>query len=349
MLSQGSKADQTYGAYSYAYEMSKFEDGAWRDPASIYTASLPIVVSNLSPFSVQLVGYGEHGGMVEVLYRGRPKDLEGVLMEVTLSQDGSVRETQRAELREGRYLAEMVDAMYELGEIDVTLTVGGATLNSGLETTVQQTVMYDHLFAFLAPIFRQRDFSNQPLGIDEYHHNDDGSLWYAKDFCLGSCQGPESTVGEGTPVYMPFSFQLLRVRAMSDICQPVVNYNIWVRHPYTGLHCVLQHMQPGEVIRTLAGNSELNDFGWGYPSPEAPIVTLDGNRVLATWGPKDGCSSRPHLHLECQNPYSFPTCTDGFFGYCHGPERYAFCPDGAPCESTPNIEMNDVLVSSWIE
>jgi hypothetical protein len=117
---------------------------------------------------------------------------------------------------------------------------------------------------------------------------------------------------------------------------------------------MLGHMQPGEQITSIVGKSEINDFGTGFsPSNvDGSIALYDPNRIVTTIGPKDGCSSYPHLHFECQSPY-LPTPLSGqgpnYFGYDDGKLRYGFCENGiTPCEQSRNIEMSDFLLSTWV-
>ena len=223
-----------------------------------------MVAKKTSPFSVQVVGYREHGAMIELFYDGGWGDLDKLDIDVSISQGGNIEETQVVQVLEGRHLAEMTEAMYNLGEVDIVLNVQRQGFSSTEITKVNLTAQYDQAHAFLYPVFHQSDVVEYIFHKSKPHTE----RFYAHDLWFG--EGIE-----GLSVYMPFSLQIMRIREMTDVGGvPPYNYSMWIRHPFTGYHCCLQHTQPGELIRSLVGNGNPNDFGWGYPPTNAPYFSI---------------------------------------------------------------------------
>ena len=128
---------------------------------------LPLIVGGSSApslFSVEVVGYGEHGAMIELFYDGQWSDLEGVTIRMRIIQDGRTRETQDVQVLGGRRLAEMTDAMYQFGEIDVELVLQE---ESSSARQVRMQMEFDQWYPFIHPVHAASDFTDPPLGIIE--------------------------------------------------------------------------------------------------------------------------------------------------------------------------------------
>ena len=99
-------------------------------------------------FSVQVVGYGVHGAMIELLYSGDPSNLEGLVIRMRIGQDGHTKEIQTVKVLNGRYLTEMTDANYKLGMIDVEISLDPAS-SAGSVTSIKTGAAFEHLLPWM--------------------------------------------------------------------------------------------------------------------------------------------------------------------------------------------------------
>jgi hypothetical protein len=320
--------------------------GQWLGPT--LTPS-PTITPNFTPtptpfpessFSVEIVGFGEHGAMLKLIYSGNITEIQNNIRAV-IKQGNATKDESDFENIDGRLLAEMTDAKYQLGDINITLEIANGNYTQRIEKTTQ----YSQFFPFIYPIFYGSEINGEYTTVMNHaSQGRDQDRMYAYDIWFGYGIA-------GIPEHMPFSVQIMRLRNHKDYCKDNFggNYNIWIRHPYTGYVCVLEHTQPGELISEIVGNGQVNDFGWGYDF-DAPIFEYDPARVIANIGPKDGCSGLPHLHIECENPYLHPEAIEPFFGYDHSQYNRGLCLNGnPPCETISNIELSDFLLSGWVD
>jgi hypothetical protein len=325
-----------------------------------------------SAFSVQVVGYDEHGAMLELFYDGEGSDLDGLTIRMHTSQNGQPKETQAVQVIEGRYLAEMTDVMYRFGEFDIELVLQDES-NPAWSNTVEMHAEFEQWYPFIHPIFAASDFTARPLDIVETFKEEMGPEyeWYAKRFC-SPCDGDAQSPGVGTPVYMPFSFQVASIRE-----GVTHSFRMWVFHPYTGFIFRFAQVTPGPLIedffRKQGRDMPTNRNAYDDPYPhETDIIPYDPNAIMCTWAAPEYPTDPPFLRLEGQVSYlllglQHPDISPntGFIDgggpdEAWGNPRYGNCAalglgDYGPC-FTPdgqiavaNISMEQFLLNGWID
>jgi len=227
---------------------------------------------------------------------------------------------------------------------------------------------FEQWYPFIHPIFAASDFTDRSLDIVETHVREGAPeyKWYAKDFC-SPCDGDAQSPGTGTPVYMPFSFQVTAIR----------EGRIWAFHPYTGFIFWFDHVTPGPLIEDFLSNQDgnplapRNEYEDPYPY-ESDIIPYDPSAIMCTWAPSDNPYFSPFFHLEGQISYPLlglqhPDITPwaghidgGGVGVAWGNPRYNNCAalglgDYGPC-FTPdgeiavaNISMERFLLNGWVD
>ncbi len=271
-----------------------------------------IIIAN---FTAQMEGVGEHGNMACIYYQGNKLDLEGLKIKAEISQNNKKKESDLSiQQIDGKDCFEMLDIYYSPGSmIDITLNISAA---KSLSKEISQNISLGKFgwSPFIYPFFSKNDFpgGNRSLGVIQTHGWENGleNEFYAMDFCMGkSCQGSKNKLGEGTPVYMPFSFQVVAVQYTHLYAEYPATYNIWLYHPYTGFIFELNHQMPGEVILDYLKSIGFN----GLPTKEKqynsyfpyrqPIIPLNQYAIVSTWGPNDHPNGNSHLHIEGQLSY----------------------------------------------
>lgn len=141
-----------------------------------------------SAFSVGITGYQEHGSMFELKYDGNASDLDGLLIRLTATQGGEIKDSNEVfENFDGRHLAEMTDALYDLGLVQVELLISGA--RSG-QTTIPLEAEYSKRHPFMRWIFGDNPMDrNVGGGFRDGHRQ-----W---DLAFSSEEYPNSV---GTPI-----------------------------------------------------------------------------------------------------------------------------------------------------
>jgi hypothetical protein len=287
-----------------------------------------------SAFSVQIIGYDVHGAMIELIYNGSEHDLRDITPRMKASQNGKSIETQEFEIIDNRYLAEITDAKYTIGEITIEILLARET---GVPQVVSTSANYEHIYPFIAPIFFQSEV--QKYSLTDRNHTQDG--FYGHDLWFGSGIS-------GIPVHIPFSLQIIRIRSKATTNDPSYpkNYNIWFYSPATGYSFVLCHQQLGESILELIDGETIEDFGWGYPLQTAPIIPYNPDTIISIIGPKDTDSGLAHVHIGGQIPDVNLAGWEPFFGYNH---KHGLCEGTPPCSQIPDIELKDFLLNGWVD
>ena len=202
---------------------------------------------------------------------------------------------------------EVVDAKYRLVQpvtVEISATKSGTTIEDGelraelgdfsILNLEGQWVYYP----FMRPIFRQSEVSSLGSFVDKNHRDPSYSppiVFFAHDLWF-----EEGIPGVNT--YMPCTLGVNWVERGDN----TVHWRIIAIHPCTGFLLYLEHLDvsEGTAIPMLAGTSPEginHSEGWALPyDPDTPLAQI---------GPSDK-GMRPHLHIECQNPYK-PLVTDG--------------------------------------
>ena len=321
---------------------------------------------------MEIVGYGEHGAMIELFYDGNWSELEGYSLQATTYQNDELIETQPVDLIGGRNLTEMVDAKYELGKIRVEIRIDDKTSSDVVSVIQLGKIDYIQHFPFIHPLFHQSELPPYPLDIVEVHEawNDpflpDGSIWYAKDFCSRKCSGNRDagyfdTIA--TPVHMPFSMSLIRIGHGDDDIE-WYERNIVFEHPYTGYVFLMSHQYPSEILLDVIGDQDIDGFGQGYPPrDEALFIPYESERAFTIWGQPWSPDMIPHLHFEGQIPLVWfkdvipQRYWAAHWGYSFGDEegnpRGQNClpeQEYGPCvPTTTNISLERYLLNGWID
>ncbi len=235
---------------------------------SAFTVYLPMVASKTSPFSVQVVGYEEHGAMIELFYDGEWSGLNGAVINISTSQNGNEKETQSIGVYDGRYLAEMTDAMYDLGRIDVVLS-GNEGHSAVGSTTVELSTQYGKAIPWMRWLYGSSGVNDPGLPRPEHPE--------AYDLQPVSEQYPD---GDGHPVVSPCDGIVYR----SEVIPGTVDtHNFQLYCTVTGYLVQLGHM---DNQKSVGDNVVVGDLV-GY---------LHWEQVV----------SRPHNHTTVRRPNSFP-------------------------------------------
>jgi hypothetical protein len=342
-----------------------------QEPTSTPT-TIPLL--SLGEFQGEMTGIGEHASMVCIQYTGNPNDLNEIGITSEFIQNEKTIETRSLQEIDGELCFEMTDAMYR-PSFPVTLRIHAKSESYILENETQTIDLGDFQWKpFIYPMFAQSDFSKpgETWGFVPNHGYEEGrkNTWYANDFCKNYCRGNEHAPGEGTPVFMPFSIQIVAVREVNNAPNYPNSYNIWVFHPYTGFIFQFSHQIPGPVILdylSSVGFTRLptleNDRQYysGFPYRQA-IIPYDPKSILSYWAPSDHPNGPPHLHFEGQihyptlglnHPDLFPLndYVDGRNqGNCYdlGLE-YGPCYDENGKIVIANISTEQFLIADWID
>jgi len=312
----------------------------------IQSSPTPIIVPTmktiqLANYSATLEGVGEHGGMVCIKYPGYEIDLADTSLFADFFQDDELIEKNvHLQEIEGKKCFEILDAKYKnKAALKMRLSIIGDL--SKYENNVQDMTLDEYVqFPFIQPLFRKNEVQGKFV---DHNHISDG--FYAHDYWFGNGK-------EGTPVHMPFSFQLLEMHMMTDKGFEIINsdikynWNMWIYHPYTGYACVLQHQQPGDLFTVNSSLDQLHYSGEGWP-PTGSIFNYDRDNIISTFGPKDIPSSLSHLHIACQIPMPKAKNFEKHVGFDFS--SFPLCKTENPCEGNPNIEMKDLYLRGIIE
>lgn len=216
-----------------------------------------------------MVGYGEHGAMVELFYDGDWSDLEGLDVRMSMSQDGKKKETQAVKALGKRHLAELTDAMYGFGKIDIKVLIKP---DSGLpaSTIIDLKVEYSQVFPWLVWYFGNSGLSNSAHFPNPNHPE-------AYDLQPTSVSFPE---GLEHPVTSPCVGEIYQsAKLLRD--DGKVYHNMWIFCTYTGFYVQMGHMHPQLTIGKRVDSETIV----GYLSGETG------------W---------PHLHTTVRQPTTSP-------------------------------------------
>jgi hypothetical protein len=323
---------------------------------NILPPSIPLLLLTGPPFSLasfsgQLEKDDILGTVASVSYSGDPQDLDGVILKATFSKGVRIIETDvPSQQANNEIIFDLMDAKYNDGQPGNEPIILEINAISNIELgNSRQTIVLDSYiqFPFIHPMFHEDDLSSFQL-VDNNHTNDG---YYAHDLCLEACGGDNEYM-KGTPIYAPFPIQVLRIvkRAETGDVDNPHNYNIFIRNPYTGYHCLMSHVLPGNQLFDLIGDEDPDGFGTGWPVPtNTPIIQIDTNRAFAYVGPQDSESGCSHLHFECQTPYWPYGEVWDWTGMHNDPNIDNLCPSTSPCELTPSFETLDALLTGWEE
>lgn len=156
--------------------------------------SEPVAIGEFT--AAEVVGVGEHGAMLELSYDGDQNDLRLIPVIGTIFQNNQKMEKQTLEIIDDRLLIEMTDAMYELGAIDVKLTIpSGVNSNKPIKLSAQ----YEQRHPFMRWLFGEHGLDKDVGGGFTVHH----MQW---DLAFSSNDYPNSV---GTPIHAPAHLQVM--------------------------------------------------------------------------------------------------------------------------------------------
>jgi hypothetical protein len=201
-----------------------------------------------------VIGYQEHGAMFELHYDGDWSDLDQVTLHLTAEQDGERKDANQAfEVIDGRRLAEMTDAMYDLGPVYIQLNFHREPSDQG-STTVELETGYDHLFPWMLWPYGNSGLSKSRANFPNPEHPE------AYDLQPTSDDLPD---GLGHPVSSPCSGKIYQSSTLPRD-DGKVYHNMWIYCPYTGFYVQLGHMDP----QLTAGGAVDTNTVVGYVSDE---------------------------------------------------------------------------------
>ena len=206
-----------------------------------------------SAFSIEIVSYGEYGAMFELFYNG--SNLEGTDINIVTEQNGKRKEAQIFQSVEGRYLAEMTDSFYDIGEVNTIITVKG---NS--ETKISKTVTFDSPIPWMNYLYGDSPLSSKLSYPWDSHHLD---AWDLQP--VSSSQYPNA---DGHPVYSPCKGTIIKAEIIPEFVSGKGNddtHTVWVLCDYTGYLVHLGHMAHEGYIKwgdNVESNTALGILHW---------------------------------------------------------------------------------------
>lgn len=316
-------------------------------PTTIFT---PIPELELSTFDVYMKGIREHGNMTCINYQGNLSDLEDTEITCNFYQEKrKIEYYVPLEIIDDQLCFENIDSKYK----ENTLVKVQVEVKSSGQTVIQE---YDigpyNQVPFIQPIFRKKDLEGNVYSADPYHVFDDGSYWFATDFCLvPDCRNAYADApGEGLPVYLPGEVEVILARIQDDNDpsdgKEFTNYMVNVYLPDTGYILSLQHVQPGPLLEDLLNGQKRKEVG--YPTNGNGSILYDDSIPFLYVGPKDDFSGLAHLHIEGSIP---DKSIDTYYGMTKDQnKRYFFCPDGlGPClPDGVNFNLEPFLLEGWV-
>ena len=103
-------------------------------------------------FDVEIIGVNEHGAMLELIYNGDIGDLTELTIKAELLQNRKFKEEQVFNTLDNKLLAELTDAIYDLGELTVKLQFP-QDLESLGASEIELKIDYGRLFPWMHYIY----------------------------------------------------------------------------------------------------------------------------------------------------------------------------------------------------
>jgi len=320
-----------------------------RTPEPIDTPT-PVSIT-LSNFNPSLVGVGEHGAMICIIYQGTVSDIEGITLKADIGQTGKVLDRAvTAETIENKTCFEMLDAKYTLGKT-ISLTINATARGKILQNDEQRTMLGNYglvddktgeikPYPFIHPLFSESDVPNgKSLVIGDHYKKDHKQ--YAFDLFIS--QNEISPGIEGTTIRMPFTIDMV---GYVDDMETKPNVELFVRHPYTGFRCSFQHIQIPEnspLFEIIQKKWWWENTGNGKIELAKPIL-YDSRLVFVVIGPQDKFSGQPHLHFDCQN-----TNLQGGQRQWLDVIGYILNDFNKDPTGNPNFPVDNYLLKGWIQ
>jgi hypothetical protein len=237
-----------------------------------------------------VVGYGEHGAMVELFYDGDWNDVEGLTVLMRMSQHGKEKETQHVKVLGGRHLAELTEGIYKLGKIDVEILIKpDATLPAN--TAIDLEVEYGQLFPWMVWYYGNSGLSDRVHFPNPNHPE-------AYDLQPTSVSFPE---GLEHPVSSPCVGEIYQSTELQRD-DGKVYHNMWIFCTYSGFYVQMGHMHPQLAIgkrvdsETIVGYLS-NETGWPHNHTTVRQPTTSPRKSQITDNSRFVDLFNPHVQL----------------------------------------------------
>ena len=221
----------------------------------------------LPRFSATVVGYEDHGAMIDLFCEENCIGDEIDSIKVKVFQNGVLIENQPVEIIEKRNLVELQDSFYQLGYLEIEINYSG-------EKYIISDIEFSERYPFLRWIFGDYGLSRNVFG----GFRDDHRGW---DLELKTEEFPKSI---GVPIFAISNGKML------------IN-QIW--NPYPD--------QEGYVTNIIAYLDDVGlVWQFGHVDAENPPVKtgtcgqFNSGDLVAKIGKKDAVSSAPHVHFGIQ-------------------------------------------------
>jgi hypothetical protein len=218
-------------------------------------------------FSASVTGFEEHGAMIELTCVENCESFEAGDFSVKIFQNGIQVEEHPLEILNNRYLIEMQDTFYQLGEIDIEINYE----NSNIAIS---NILYEERYPFLRWLFGDNGITKNVFG----GFRDDHLAW---DLVFINDEYPKSI---GVPIYAISNGIMLT----NQIWNPYPDKDGYITNIYAYLEDVGLLYQFGHID---AENPPINT---------GTCIRFNSGDLLAKIGIKDVISGAPHVHYSMQ-------------------------------------------------
>jgi hypothetical protein len=249
-------------------------------------------------FDVDIIGVNEHGAMLELIYSGDINDLTDLEIKAELIQNGILEEEQAFNKLDGKLLAELTDAIYNLGELTVILQFPQELESLG-GSKIELKIDYDRLYPWMHYIYGDSELANR---FNYPWDPDNIEAWDLQPI------SDEFPTGEGHPVNSPCKGFVIQAGTESS-----QERNLWIYCEETGYYIELGHMDDDVSVDAIVDMHTFvgyinNETGWPHSHTKLrrpkSIITDHHDCLLETFDYAD--MFNPHVHLGGEPlPYGF--------------------------------------------